>query len=419
MKGMKNNMGKVKNVLVEALRNDDKNSGELFQANGTFNAYKTGFPVLDYYLGTKINVFNSDGQLESNYNSLGITAGSINTIIGKTHTGKTSFAIQLASNIVRPFPNGTVIHCDLEGGTNYTRVGVLSKYTPDEMKDGKYILRQMKCSIEEIKMMISKIYLKKMNNKSTFQYDTGKVNEFGDKIISFEPTCIIIDSVARLSSYINENTKDGLKSLEEVSTQTDQMRLTAEVGRFLKESIEMLKAANIILFLINHIKEKPPMGTPQAPELRYLKQNETLPAGKALQYYTNTMIRLTSIGAEKYEKSADGFDGFGATAQFVKNRSNIDGTIVPLVFDKVKGYDSLRSSISFAKNNELIGGNKNGYYFITNKEEKFTGVDIHKCFAENRNLYKIMYNNILPILETVLSSVEPDEIKVIDEEMDY
>lgn len=335
-------------------------------------------------------------------------------------THNTTFAIQLASNIVRPFPNGSVIHCDLEGGSNYTRIAALSKYTPNEMKEGKYVLRQMKCSIEEIKMMISKIYLEKINNPKLYMYDTGKVNEFGDKIEVFEPTCLIIDSVASLTTYVNENTKDGVTTLGEISSQTEQMRLTAEVGRFLKESMGMMKSANIIMFLINHIKDKPPLGPiPSAPELRYLKSNETLPCGKALQYYTNTMIRLTSIGAEKYEMETDGFNGFGVAAQFVKNRGNVDGTSVPLVFDKVHGYDSLRSSVSFAKTNEMLGGNRNGYYFINNKEQKFTQKEIHQCFADNRELYKIMYNHILPVLDNVLSSVSPESNQVIDEEMDY
>lgn len=407
-----------KNILMEALRSDAK-TGDLFDANGTFVAYKTGFPALDYYLGCKVNVYNEDGVVVSSYNSLGITTGSINTIIGKSHVGKTSFAIQIASNIVRPFANGSVIHCDLEGATSYTRIAALSKMSTSEMKDGKYVLKQMKCSIEEIKMMISKIYLEKINNPKLYKYDTGKVNEFGDKIEVFEPTCIIIDSVASLTAYVNENTKDGIVTLGEVSSQTEVMRLTAEVGRFLKESLEMLKSANIILFLINHIKNKPPMGTPQAPELRYLKQDETMPCGKALQYYTHTMIRLTGVGAEKYEKSEHGFDGFGAVAQFIKNRTNIDGTTVPLVFDKVHGYDSLRSSFSYAKNLDLIGGNKNGYYFIDNKETKFTMVDMHKCFSENRELYKIMYSHILPPLEKVLSAIEPEDSLIVDEEMDY
>lgn len=407
-----------KNILIDALRADAKH-GDLFNANGTFVAYKTGFPGLDYNLGALINVFDENGEITESYPSLGITAGSIVTVIGKTHVGKTTLAIQLASNIVRPFDCGTVIHYDLEGGTNYSRITGLSKFLPSEMENGKYILRQKNCSIEEIKLSLSKIYQEKMANKDLYQYKTGKKDEFGDEIVAFQPTCIVIDSVASLTTHINENTKDGVKSLEEISSQTDVMRLTAEIGRFLKESLNMMKSANIIMFLINHIKSKPGMGVPQAPELRYLKQDETMPCGKALQYYTNTMIRLTAIGSEKYNIDDHGFNGFGIQAQFVKNRSNVDGAITPLVFDKVTGYDSLRSSIMFAKECGVLGGNKNGYYLINNKESKFTFINAHKDFKENRELYKILYSHIIPILETRLSAIKPEEMSVLPEEMDY
>lgn len=356
------------NPLLDALRANDK-TGYLFETNSTFIAYKTGFPVLDYKMGFNVNVFDEKGKLASTYPAIGITTGSIVTIIGKTHVGKSSFAIQVASNIVRPFKSGTVIHCDLEGGTNMTRISTLSKFSPQELQD-KYILRQSGSSIEEIKMMIAKLYTEKTSDPDKYTYKTGKLDEFGKEIITYEPTCIIIDSVPSLSTYINENTKEGKKTLEEISTQTDKMRITAEIGRFLSESMQMMKAANIILFLINHIKSKPSMGVPQAPEIRGMKQDETMPCGKALQYYSNTMIRLTSIGAEKYTPEEHGFDGFGVQALFIKNRSNADGIIAPLVFDKARGYDSLYSSIMYAKDMELLGGNKNGYYFISNKDAK-------------------------------------------------
>ena len=407
-----------KNILIETLRGDEKSS-YLFDNNSTFVSYKTGFPVLDYALGFNINVFNKDNELEEIYPALGITTGSIITIVGKSHVGKTTLAIQAASNIVRPFPNGSVIHYDLEGGTNMTRISTLSKYTPSEIKEGKYILRQSGSSIEEIKKTIAKIYTEKINNPDLYKYDTGKKDEFGDEIFAYEPTCIIIDSVASMTTFINENTKDGIKALEEISSQTDTMRLTAEIGRFLKESMQMMKAANIIMFLINHIKLKPGMGVPQAPELRYLKQDETLPAGKALQYYTNTLIRLTAVGAEKYTIEEHSFEGFGVQAQFIKNRSNSDGRIVPLVFDKIRGYDSLRSSIMYAKSIGVLGGNRNGYYFGDIKDMKFKFTECHNTFKENRDFYRVMYDCIKPSLETMLSKVEPDELVVVDEEMDY
>lgn len=409
----------AKNILIEALRNADPKSAYLFDSNGTFISYKTGFPALDYAMGFNVNVFDESNKLVSTYPSLGITAGSIITIIGKTHVGKTTFAIQLASNIIRNFENGLIFHYDLEGGTNLTRISTVGRLSIERLKEDSYILKQSGASIEEIKMTIAKLYQYKTAHPEIFMYDTGKVDEFGQPIRAYEPTCMIIDSVPSLSTYINENTKDGVKALEEISSQTDKMRLTAEIGRFLAESMQMCKAANIIPMLINHIKTKPGMGVPQAPELRFLKQDETLPAGKALQYYTNTMIRLTSIGSEKYTLEENGFEGFGVTAQFIKNRSNADGRIVPLVFDKAKGYDSIRSSVMFAKNIGLLGGNKNGYYFINNKDKKFRFDTIHQDFTNDRELYKIMYDHIVPVLKTTLSSVKPEELIVNSEEMDY
>ena len=406
------------NVLMDTLRSDPK-YGNLFESNAIFTAYKTGFPTLDYKLGFNVNVFDKDGNVDYTYPSLGISAGTIVGVIGKTHVGKTTLAIQLASNIVRPFPNGTVLHFDLEGGTNMTRIGIISKFTSTEMSEGKYILRQSNASIEDIKMTISRIYLEKKAHPEIYQYDTGKVNELGEPIVAYEPTCLIIDSIPSLSTYINENTKDGIKKLGEVDSQTGQLRLTQEVGRFLKESMQMMRSANIIMFVVNHIKEKLTLGVPQAPELMYLKQNETMPCGKALQYYTDTLIRLTAIGSEKYLEEDYGFDGFGVKAQFVKNRSNVNGSEAPLVFDKFRGYDSLWSSLSFAKENELLGGNKNGRYFISNKELKFTNLTAHQDFANNRELYKIMYDNIKPILSKSLKSVSSEEMQIIEEEMDY
>lgn len=407
-----------KNLLLQALRNNAK-TGDMFTTNATFTAYKTGFPALDYAMGFNVNVYDDSGNVKTTYPSIGITCGSIVTIVGKTHVGKTTLATQLASSIVRPFDNGFVLHFDLEGGTNMTRISTLSRFTPQELKDGKYIVRQLGVSIEEIKKTIAELYRTKTANPDDYKYDTGEVDEFGEKVYAYVPTVIIIDSVASMTSYINENTKDGQAEMDTISSQTDSSRFAGLMTRFLKEIMQMLKAANIILILINHIKDKISMGVPQPAEMRGLKQNETLPAGKALQYYTNTMIRLTSIGSEHYDVENNGFDGFGVAATFIKNRSNSDGVSVPLVFDKVHGYDSIRSSVNYAKQIGLLGGNINGYYFGDRKDMKFPGRTIHEAFNQNKELYKVMYDTIIPVLHSKLSTVSPEEILVDDEELNY
>ena len=67
------------------------------------------------------------------------------------------------------------------------------------------------------------------------------------------------------------------KKIEEITSQTDRMRLTGEIGRFYTDLLPYIKSVNIIIFSINHIKVNPQMGIVKSPaELLYLKQDEAL-----------------------------------------------------------------------------------------------------------------------------------------------
>lgn len=267
-----------KNLLLEALRNNGSKNSDYFDCNASVISYKTGFPVLDYYLGYKVNIYDDDMNIIDSYPSLGITAGSYVEFIGKSSTGKTTMAIQVAANIIRGFDNGMVIHYDLERALNYSRIQVLSKFKMSEM-GSKYVLRQEKTSLEDMKASIIQIYMEKTKD-DTYKYNTGKKNEFNEDIILYEPTVIILDSIASITMSLNENDKKELAKLEEISTQTDRMRLTGEIGRFFSEILPYLRAANITLIAINHIKVNPGMGIVKTPaELLYLKVDETIPGG--------------------------------------------------------------------------------------------------------------------------------------------
>lgn len=278
----------AKNFLIDALRTANPKSS-MFMGDASVVSYKTGFPLLDYYLGYRVNVHDENNQIIEQYPSIGIAAGCYLTFIGKPSTGKTTMAIQIASNIVRPFDNGTVIHYDLEKAMNYSRIQVLSKFNMKDMNDGKYILKQEKTSIQDIKSAIMQIYREKVKNPELYRYNTGKKNEFGDDILLYEPTVVIIDSIPMLSSAINENDKKEAAKLEEISSQTDRMRLTGEIGRFYSELQQYIKEANIIVISINQIKTNPNMGIVKSPsEILYLAQDEALyflqDVGKPLTY---------------------------------------------------------------------------------------------------------------------------------------
>ena len=271
-------MAEYENALIKSLREqtDGKDESQ-FEGNASLVSYKTNFPQLDYYLGYNVNVYDDNDKIVDRYPSLGITAGSYVTFIGKPSTSKTTTAVQIAANIVRPFENGSVIHYDLEEAQNYSRIQKLTRFKMTEMRGGKYILRQKKHNIGDIKKSIVKLALEKINNADKYSYDSGCLNEFGEKIIMPVPTVVIIDSIAALSTGGDENDKKTAKKLEEITSQTDRMRLTAEIGRFYTELLPLCRVANIIIISINQIKTNPQMGfLPSASEILYLKQDETL-----------------------------------------------------------------------------------------------------------------------------------------------
>lgn len=403
--------------LIKNLRSNPDNE-DLFECNASVVSYKTGIPVLDYYIGYHVNVYDENDQIIDSYPCIGIAAGSNNTFVGKPGTGKTTAAMGIAANIVRPFENGLVIHYDLEQATNYTRIANVTKFKRSEL-DSKYILRQERTSLEEIKLSIMHLYKEKMENLKDYQYDTGKRNEFNEPIILPVPTVVIIDSIAALSNYINYDTKDGSKRADTIGSQTEVMRFAGELGRFYKELLPCLRTANIIIIAINQLRDAPQLAIPKPAEILGMKQDEATPGGKAPKFYAHTFLKFECIGKDKYTKEEDGFSGFGSNVTIIKARTNSSLRQFKLIYDTEKGMDSVRSSVEYAKDNGLLGGNKNGYYFVDHKEDKFTKENMLTDFKNNRKLYKIMYSTITPLLEKVLSKVDDEERIVCEEELDY
>lgn len=303
---------------------------------------------------------------------------------------------------------------------NYSRIQALTKLPMNEMRDGKYILRQEKTTLEDMKATIMRLYHEKTSNPSLYKYKTGKLNEFGEEIELYEPTVVILDSIATITMSLDGSGAKTLEKLEEVSSQTDRMRLTAEIGRFFNEIMVYLREANITLIAINQIKTNPQLGIIKSPaEILGLKQDETLPGGNTPKFLSHILLKFVAVGSEKYDDEDDGFSGFKVKVEVIKSRVSAALKTVNLIYNKNTGVDMVRSTVDFAKDMGLVGGNRNGYYFTTNKEEKFTLRNMPEDFRNNPKLYKIMKDNIIPILEKNLSGLKPEEMVVPDEEQDF
>ena len=191
---------------------------------------------------------------------------------------------------------------------NYSRIQALSKLSMRDMRDGKYILRQEKTTLEDMKSTIMRVYHEKVSNPSAYKYKTGKLNEFGEEIEIYEPTVVILDSIASITTAIEGGGAKTIEKMEEIGTQTDRMRLTGEIGRFFNELMPYIREANIIIIAINQIKTNPQLGIIKSPaEILGLSQSETLPGGKSAQYLSHILLKFIAVGSEKYDDEDDGY----------------------------------------------------------------------------------------------------------------
>jgi hypothetical protein len=253
---------------------------------------------------------------------------------------------------------------DIEGGSNGNRRSILSGFSDDEIRE-RIIYRNSGITSENFFERISQIYELKMENRKDYLYDTGLLDPEGNPIYKFEPTVYILDSLAML-------TPDKLTDEEKLSGQMSASSLAKTNTQIYKRMIPKLKAANIILLVINHINDSIDLSMFQKKRALtgWLKQDETLPGGKAAIYLTNNMFRLEDNTKLK-ETEGMGIYGTIVDVAIVKSRTNASGRSIPLVFDAYSGFDPELSLLVFLKSIGEING-KGYMYMVDYPDLKFT-----------------------------------------------
>ena len=218
---------------------------------------------------------------------------------------------------------------------------LLTKFGPEEI-DRRVIYRNAAVSAENFYERIAAIYEEKLSHRDEYEYDTGYLDSLGRPIYKLIPTVYILDSLAMLAP-------DKLTEEEELSGQMSTTATAKTNTAVFKRIVPKLKAANIILFVVNHINDKieinPFMHTKA--QIGYLKQDETLPGGKAALYLANNMIRVDD-GAKLKATEGLGVDGKIVDFALVKSRTNSAGRSVPMVFTE-RGFDDILSLFMFLK----------------------------------------------------------------------
>lgn len=409
--------------LLDALKENDKR--HLFTTNVTSVFLKTGFHLYDYFFGSVINIHDKDGNVIEQQPRVGQAIGTLNLIIGNTGSGKTTFAVQLASNIIRQFENGQVIHYDCEQRTDLSRIENISKLPGDFFYNNRYILKSGMVGLDIIKEMIVKIYTNKMKLQKEIEVETNFSNEFGDKIKIFPPTVIIIDSITSVieETFSWENQKD-VSDMEKLQSNTDGARSAKSLKGFFKDILPLCKEANIIIYAINHINSNMSMSIiPVGKQQNYLKQDESIPGGKTMLYYPFNIIKMIAKPNDDFVESSDGFNGHIVMIEPIKSSSNQSGNnskgiSFELVFSFKNGFDPLRSLINYGKNKGLIDGTKTRLKFKDDSSFTFSLPNIENEVNE-KPIWDCIKKYIIPELNTHLSYIEPQKNKFDNRILDY
>lgn len=394
--------------LLELMQSQDKTGS--FEKTPTDISYPTGFHMIDYRNGYWLETYDENDHVIARHKSIGIVAGSFNTVIGKSGVAKTTGVVQMASNIVRNYESSFIMHYDVENAYSYTRVHNITSMGMTELKK-KYVLKKDVSAIEDIHESIMNIAKMKKSQGDKYKYNSGVKDEFGEDIIIFEPTVVIVDSLPSLSL------KDTLGD-SELQTQSYGMRKSRAFSEFCSKLVSVCKEMNIIVFFINHIKTKIEMNAfakTQAQQM-YLKQDEALPLGEAPIYYANNIFKF--ISSTKYNTEKHGFDGFMVKCELIKSRTNKAGQIAELIYDQAIGFDNVRALLNFAESMKLTTGNNPNRRLVGHPDVRYSSLKFTKQFQENPDLRYALLDTVVPHLETMLSShSEIDNIPISNTEI--
>lgn len=386
--------------LINAFRNEvgKEKDKRLSEEAGADVAYSTGFLALDFLNGTMVHVQSEEKNYK--YYSCGIADGSIVMVIGRSGCGKTTFVEQIAANIVRPFEEGIIYEDNIEGGIIESRRAELSGFTPDEIKN-RYVIRNSGISNETVFQRIRMIYDLKMANRVNLEYDTGLEDIHGDRIYKMVPTVYILDSLAMLSP-------DNILEDDELGTSMSQTASAKSNSVLFKGIMPLLKSANIIVLVINHIQEEVNINPMQRKksQLAWLKQGESLPGGKKPIYLSNNVIRLDDATKLKADEAFKIDSGNITMATLLKSRSNMSGKSIPLIFNPSIGYDPILSLFYFLKDEGGIKG-AGAYLYIDGLPDiKFSQANFKEKYLNDPVLREAFHRAIVPYLKKLVPEVD-------------
>lgn len=372
--------------------------------------YPTGFLDLDYHLGQKIDIYDLSGVKTASYDSIGIVDGSVNMIVGRSGSGKSTFAKQVAGNIVRPFPTASIFEDNIEGGITNKRNEVLLNMDSNNTH-ARLVMRNSGVTSESFFKRIRVIHdIKTVHDPEKYKYDTGKKDSMGLPIFKYIPDVYILDSLAVL-------VPEKMAEEEELSGQMSQTAAAKVLARIFRALVQLCKEANIILLVINHITDDVsinPMQKKKAQNI-YLDQGETTPGGRTPFYLCNNVFRLEDSRKSK-EIEALGITGVFVDICILKSRTSVAkrDPVCTLIFEQSIGFNPVLSLLISLKDYNMIGG-AGAYLYLNGHEDiKFSQKKFQSILAENPDFYQAFISTCCDVFSNALHSREEMEYNTFD-----
>lgn len=363
--------------------------------------YPTGFLNFDYMNGYVAKERVSANADMSEFYNLGITDGSYVCLVANSGTGKSTFAEQIAANIVRRFPTSTIfVDMTETTGMTETRRLNLSKFTPEEYKV-RYNIRNKGINAENIYKRIKMIHDVKVKERpNDFLYDTGRKDMYGEPILKFEPTVYIIDSIAALMP-------ENMAEEEELAGKSYGAQSAAVIAQLFTAMLQPIKEANIIVIGINHFAQDINMSIfPKKPDVPWLKQGERIPKGKKVTLLANNIIRLDNVSKLKMDEGYK-IEGSIVDVSLVKSRTSGNKRGTRLVYDFANGFDPWLSLLEFMKYNKHIYGAGVSLSFDPDRNYKFSMGNFKQKINTDPEFRKAFLNFTIPYLKQI--PIEVDE----------
>lgn len=414
--------------LAESAKANKKDTN--FKPTTTIPLHATGYVYLDYAAGNYVTVYNDDEIPLYQYHNVGVPAGSVIGLISKTQGGKTTTAIQMAASIIEPYfsplywnryikeneqrlskddlkkimtdaSNGMpfIQIADVEGTLPLDYVKKLGHYTNKQLKN-RVIIDHITTDNDLIALLEKHARYKATHMNQTIY---PMLDLYGNPIVDYPPTVLIVDSVTQLTlEGLEEETMDNKgKGLSDIYESASKGMAGAQrarvIGALYTQMVDVAKKFNIIIFCINHINTMPAvMGIP-VKGARFLRGGETISGGVKPLYLLASLLRLDvikSIGGTSSSavQIGDGIKGHIALAEWSKCKTNSKRNNCHMCYTEQNGYDPLLSTLWHAKEVGDLQKKGNFYYVDKHPDLPFNFKNYADVFASNPELFMALYD---------------------------